>query len=181
MLRELAGGLICYVMPKNIGDVLGLKYMSEILAASGYAELASRRLSYGDPPNFSLWVNHVSVRTGIRDSDRAKTVKELDRVVELILKGRIAEGKRKFYNEFTAPGHVPILLGRGLRVRKGHTELSLALAELGGLKPSLVLAEMLKGQEAMSVGEARKIAERLGTILIEGSVIIDSWFRVHSQ
>jgi len=178
MMRSLAGGLICYVMPRSVGEVLGLKYMVDILRLSGYGELSKKRLRYGDPPNFSLWVNHVDVETGIRDADRAKTIRELDRVVELVLKGEIKSAKRKFYEEFVSPGHVPILLGRSLRERKGHTELSIALAQLAGLRPSLVIVEMLKEGGALSVDEAREVALRLNTILIEGSVIVNEWNRL---
>ncbi len=172
LLRTVAGGLICYVMPLSIGRELGLKYMDEILNEVGFNELTKRRLSYGDPPNFSLWVNHVGAKTGIRDEDRALTIRKLDEVVKLVIEGRVADGRRKFYSEFISPGHVPILLGRGLEVRRGHTELSIALAELVGLRPSLVIAEMLGDEGALSVEEAKEIADYLGTVVIEGNEII---------
>ncbi len=172
LLRTVAGGLICYVMPLSIGRELGLKYMDEILNEVGFNELTKRRLSYGDPPNFSLWVNHVSAKTGIRDEDRALTIRKLDEVVKLVIEGKVSDGRRKFYSEFISPGHVPILLGRGLKVRRGHTELSIALAELVGLRPSLVIAEMLGDGGALSVEEAKEIADYLGTLVIEGDEII---------
>ncbi len=172
LLRTVAGGLICYVMPLSIGRELGLKYMDEILNEVGFNELTKRRLSYGDPPNFSLWVNHVGAKTGIRDEDRALTIRKLDEVAKLVIEGRVADGRRKFYSEFISPGHVPILLGRGLEVRRGHTELSIALAELVGLRPSLVIAEMLGDEGALSVEEAKEIADYLGTVVIEGNEII---------
>ena len=175
MLRSIAGGLICYVMPREVGIRIGLRYMDEILSSAGYGNLSSKRLSYGDPPNFSLWVNHYTVKTGIRDEDRAKTVRELDKVVELVLKGKVDEAKRKFYGEFIAPGHVPILLGRSLKERKGHTELSMTLAILGGLRPSLVIAEVLDEGGAMSVSKVREIAYKLNSIVIEGNTIISEW------
>ncbi len=178
MMRNLAGGLICYVMPRSVGEILGLKYMEDILRSSGYEELSRKRLKYGDPPNFSLWVNHVDVETGIRDTDRAKTIRELDKVVELVLEGEVEKARRKFYEEFVSPGHVPILLGRSLNERKGHTELSIALTQLVGLRPSLVIVEMLKEGGALDVDEARKIALRLNTILIEGSAIINEWSKL---
>ncbi len=175
LLRKLAGGLVCYSMPLKVGDLLGLKYMSDILRTTGYTKLTNKVLGYGDPPNFSLWVNYKDVVTGIRDADRARTIKELDKVVELAIEGRINEARNKFYSEFIAPGHVPILLGRGLEVRRGHTELSLALMELNGLRPSSVIAEMLDEGGALSVEKAYSIAENLGTVLIEGDEIIYFW------
>ena len=180
-LRALAGGLICYSMPLKIGNILGLKYMSDILFKAGYKELTNKVLGYGDPPNFSLWVNHKDVVTGIRDADRARTIRELDNVVTLAIKGKVENARRKFYTDFIAPGHVPILLGRGLRVRRGHTELSLALVELNGLKPSTVIAEMLDEGGALPVGKAQKIAGRLGTVLIRGEEILETWEKSHAN
>ncbi len=175
MLRTLAGGLICFSMPKSVGEVLGLRYMSDILREAGYIELTGKTLKYGDPPNFSLWVNHRNASTGIRDSDRALTIKVLDSVVGLVANGKIDEARRKFINEFVAPGHVPILLGRGLEVRRGHTELSLALAELAGLRPSVVITEVLDEGQAMPVDKVKELASKLGTVVIEGDDIISEW------
>jgi len=176
-LRMFAGGLICFSMPLSVGKALGLRYMDEILRDAGYGKIAGKLLGYGDPPNFSLWVNHINVITGIRDGDRALTIRELHRIVEMVLEGREREALEKFNTEFTAPGHVPVLLGRGLEVRRGHTELSLALMELAGLPPSSVIAEMLDGEGAMSYEDARKVAEKFGSVIIEGAEIIEEWHR----
>ncbi len=177
-MRKTAGGLICYSMPKEVGEVLGLRYMDEILRKAGYGRIAGRPLGYGDPPNFSLWVNHIDVVTGIRDADRAKTIRELDKLVEMVMNGNVSEAKLKFEQEFTAPGHVPVLLGRGLENRKGHTELSLALAVLNGLRPSVVIVEMLDEGGAMSVDKAMEIAESIGSIVVEGDEIIREWSKL---
>lgn len=177
-MRKTAGGLICYSMPKEFGEVLGLRYMDEILKVAGYGRIAGRPLGYGDPPNFSLWVNHIDVVTGIRDADRAKTIRELDKLVEMVMNGNADEARSRFEREFTAPGHVPVLLGRGLKNRKGHTELSLALAELNGLRPSVVIVEMLDDRGAMPVKEAMNIAESIGSIVVEGEEIIREWTRL---
>jgi len=175
VMRREGGGLICYAMPLNVGRVLGLRYMDEILSEAGYGELTSKRLRYGDPPNFSLWVNHRAVVTGIRDSDRARTIRELDAVVEKVLDGRVEEAVRKFREEFVAPGHVPVLLGRGLNVRRGHTELSLALAEMGGLRPSVVIVEVLSESGAATVEQAERLARRFDGVVIEGEDILRAW------
>ncbi|MGC8974869.1 MAG: 3,4-dihydroxy-2-butanone-4-phosphate synthase, partial [Thermoprotei archaeon] len=162
--RKFAGGLTCYVTSKEVGSLLGLQYLEEAFRLLGYEELTRKRLGYGDPPNFSLWVNHVSVKTGIRDSDKAKTIRELDEVVRLITEERNTSlAVKKFYSEFVAPGHVPILLGRDLNVRRGHTELSLALAKLSGLRPSLIITEVLNDGEAATYDEVKKLAEKFST------------------
>lgn len=173
--RKFAGGLTCYVTSKEVGSLLGLQYLEEAFRLLGYEELTRKRLGYGDPPNFSLWVNHVSVKTGIRDSDKAKTIRELDEVVRLITEERNTSlAVKKFYSEFVAPGHVPILLGRDLNVRRGHTELSLALAKLSGLRPSLIITEVLNDGEAATYDEVKKLAEKFSTVVVRGDEIISA-------
>ncbi|MEM1703994.1 MAG: 3,4-dihydroxy-2-butanone-4-phosphate synthase [Zestosphaera sp.] len=173
--RKFAGGLTCYVTSKEVGSLLGLRYLEEVFQLLGYRELTRKRLGYGDPPNFSLWVNHVSVKTGIRDSDKAKTVRELDEIVRLIIEEeKTTLAVRKFYSEFVTPGHLPILLGRGLDVRRGHTELSLALAELSGLRPSLIITEVLSDGDAATYNEVKKLAEKFSTVVVRGDEIISA-------
>ncbi|MEM0474323.1 MAG: 3,4-dihydroxy-2-butanone-4-phosphate synthase [Zestosphaera sp.] len=173
--RKFAGGLTCYVTSKEVGSLLGLRYLEEVFQLLGYRELTRKRLGYGDPPNFSLWVNHVGVKTGIRDSDKAKTVRELDEIVRLIIEEeKTTLAVRKFYSEFVTPGHLPILLGRGLDVRKGHTELSLALAELSGLRPSLIITEVLSDGDAATYNEVKKLAEKFSTVVVRGDEIISA-------
>jgi len=172
-MRTLAGGLICYAMPLAAGRRIGLRYAYEMYAEDPMlAPIAGRVLSYGDKPAFSVWVNSVHVRTGIRDRDRAYTIRMLDRLNELIVSGRLGEARRFLLEEFTVPGHVPVLLGRRLAERRGHTELSLHLAMLAGLRPSTVIVEMLDKGDALSVEEARRVARERGYPLVEGSAII---------
>jgi 3,4-dihydroxy 2-butanone 4-phosphate synthase len=172
-MRVLAGGLICYAMPLAAGRMVGLRYAYELLAEDpALAPIAGRVLSYGDKPAFSVWLNSVRVRTGIRDRDRATTIRALDRLNELIVSGRREEARRFFVKEFTAPGHIPVLLGRRLSERRGHTELSLHLAMLAGLRPSTVIVGMLDRGEALSVEEARRVSREKGYPLVEGTVII---------
>lgn len=173
-MRTLAGGLICYSMPILAGRRLGLRYAHEIYASiPELSPLTKRTLGYGDKPAFSIWINSIRAETGIRDKDRALTIRELNKVLELIIRGDIEEARKYFYENFVAPGHVPILLGRTLSERKGHTELSLHFAMLAGLPPSTVIVEMLDKGTALSVDKARRIAEERGIILLEGSKIIE--------
>lgn len=172
-MRTLAGGLICYAIPYKAGKKIGLEMGYNILSLSpNLAELTKKTLQYGDKPAFSVWVNHIRVTTGIRDKDRYLTIRELNKVADLIFQGRYREARRKFLSEFTTPGHVPILLGQYLRERKGHTELSLYLSMLSGLSPSVVVVEMLSYGDALSLEEARRIAQDKEYPLVEGSDIL---------
>lgn len=174
--RKFAGGLTCYVMPSYVGRELGLRYAEEILNLTGYTKLTQKRLSYGDPPNFSLWVNHISVKTGVRDADKAKTIRGLDEVVRLVVEEKdLRTAVSKFYSEFISPGHVPILMGRNLKVRRGHTELTLAIAEILRLRPSMVITEVLSDGGAASLSEVKHLAEKFSTYLIRADEILELW------
>ena len=162
-LRTLAGGLICFAMPLELGKKLGLTFITEIIKEK-FPELV-KKPRYGDWAAFSIWVNHVSVRTGISDEDRALTVRKLVEVAE-------AGDKERFTKEFMSPGHLPILLARKLKDRRGHTELSVRLMESLGLKPFAVFAEMLDFGKSMELNKAREIAKSLGIPLLRGDDII---------
>jgi len=180
MLRTVAGGLICYVMPYEVGRVLGLKFMDEILSSTEFKDLTGRRLGYGDRPAFSLWVNYVGVRTGISDIDRALTISKLYEVTEYVVRGAVDVGKKMFYGSFMSPGHVPILLSRGVGLRRGHTELSELLARLAGLTPATVIAEVLDEGTSMSLSSARRLAEKLGTVLVDGDTLLQYYLKIHN-
>lgn len=172
MLRKEAGGLICYATEEYVANVLGLPFQVDMLSNYENLKLLIKRPRYGDASPFTVWVNSVDVRTGISDEDRAKTIRKLHEVVALILGGGIEEGKKLFYKSFYSPGHVPILIAKDLRRRRGHTELAIAFAKMAGLLPSVVFAEMLSYGKSMSLEEAREYAERRGLSLISGEDIV---------
>ena len=174
-LRTMAGGLICFATTWTVASGLGLPWGDELIAkVPELRPLTERRLGYGDRPAFTIWVNHMSVRTGISDVDRSKTVAELYKVVKLFVEGRREEAVAKFRNEFQAPGHVPILASRGLRNRRGHTELSIALTALAGLEPATVFAEMLDRGVSLSYSKAREVSERTGIPLVSGDEVVEA-------
>ncbi len=179
LLRSMAGGLICFSTTDHVRRVLGLPFMNELLEKyPGLRALASKRLGYGDPPAFTIWVNHISSVTGIRDPDRALTAKRLEEIVGMIYSGREEEARKAFHEEFMAPGHLPILASRGLRRRKGHTELTVALAMLAGLTPAIVFAEMLVEGGVLSLDKARLLSREKGIPLTTGREIMEEAFRM---
>lgn len=173
MLRREAGGLICHAVSEAVAKELGLPYLSDLLSSSPHlSSLASKRLRYGDAPPYSIYINHLSVRTGISDRDRALTIRRFHDVVDLIISGASAEARRIFYSEFVAPGHVPVLISRGIKNRRGHTELSIAIAEKLGIAPSMVIAEMLDEGDSMRLEKAERYAAERDLILIKGDEIL---------
>jgi 3,4-dihydroxy 2-butanone 4-phosphate synthase len=167
-LRKEAGGLICYVTGSQEASLLKLKFLSDEWKSHPVYSGLVKRPSYGDFPSFMIWVNHVSVTTGISDMDRAKTVRELHRV----LTDHVDDKARYFLDNFYAPGHVPILASRGLEVRRGHTELVTRLAEVLGLPRSMVIAEMLGQGKSLSREMAELYASKNNMIFLEGKDIV---------
>lgn len=179
-LRTKAGGMICFGTSEEVAKALGLSLITDLLKSSGFVRLASRKTGYGDVSAFTLWVNSIEVRTGISDIDRAKTISKLHQVTSLISDGKVEEGRRLFYEEFYTPGHVPILIAKDLKLRRGHTELAVLLARLAGLRPSVVYAEMLDYGTSMSLEKTRRYAKELDLALVTGEEllkVVERWNR----
>jgi 3,4-dihydroxy 2-butanone 4-phosphate synthase/GTP cyclohydrolase II len=79
------------------------------------------------------------VTTGISAYDRAKTI-------------QVAIDDESKADDLARPGHIFPLMARngGVLVRVGHTEASLDLAKLAGLKPSGVICEVMKEDGTMA-------------------------------
>lgn len=102
---------------------------------------------------FTVSVDYVhGTTTGISAEDRYHTVRAL---VEDDVKPE----------DFARPGHVFPLIARdgGVLRRPGHTEASVDLARLAGLKPAGVLCEVMNEKGEMArLPELKEIAKRLG-------------------
>jgi 3,4-dihydroxy 2-butanone 4-phosphate synthase len=178
-MRCDGGGLICVAVHGAASDRLGLPFMSELLKSvsmNGHNSLRSLVEKKGDIPydsrsSFSLWVNHRNTFTGITDNDRAFTINKVGEMVEKVMKGE----KLDFGREFRSPGHVALLRAASglLDERRGQTELSIQLALMSGITPSMVVCEMLDGctGKALSKEDARKYAMRHNMPFIEGKNI----------
>jgi 3,4-dihydroxy 2-butanone 4-phosphate synthase/GTP cyclohydrolase II len=109
---------------------------------------------YGTP--FTVPVDHISCRTGISATERARTVAAV-----------IDPATRP--GELVRPGHLFPLVAKegGVLRRAGHTEATVDLARLAGLAPAGVLCEITDG-----VGMAR--AEKLHALAREHGLPIVS-------
>ncbi len=178
-MRCDGGGLICVAVHGDAADRLGLPFMSELLKSvsmNGHSSLRSLVEKKGDIPydsrsSFSLWVNHRNTFTGITDNDRAFTINKVGEMVEKVMNGE----KLDFGRDFRSPGHVALLRAASglLDERRGQTELSIQLALMSGITPSMVVCEMLDGctGKALSKEDARKYAMRHNMPFIEGKNI----------
>jgi len=163
-LRKDAGGLICLALAKKHADAIGLPFYTEYLSKAGgtLEKLECKKTAYGDAPSFSIAVNNKKVYTGITDNDRALTISEVAKLIES------ENPKQEFIDNFYSPGHVFLLIGRGIENRKGHTELALELARLGEMTGAMVLCEMLGKGKALPKKDARKYAEEKGIVFLNG-------------
>ena len=168
LLRKDGGGLICAAISKKHAETIGLPFLTDLFEKSGgiLSQLACKKTAYGDKPSFTLPINNRKVFTGITDEDRALTISSLDHVL-----GNEIE---KFSEEFYSPGHVHLLIGSGLKNRKGHTELALALGERAGLTGAMVLCEMLGEGRALTRTQAKEYAEKHNFAFLEGKEIIEA-------
>ncbi|MDX8408133.1 MAG: 3,4-dihydroxy-2-butanone-4-phosphate synthase, partial [Mariprofundaceae bacterium] len=101
--------------------------------------------------NFTLSIEAAEgVTTGISAFDRAHTIRTA-----------IQDGAKA--SDLHSPGHVFPLLSRdgGLLVRAGHTEASVDLARLAGLKPAGVICEIMNEDGSMArMPELKKFAKK---------------------
>lgn len=185
-MRRDAGGLICMAIPRTLSDRIGVPFMTDIMesASSRYPLLSGLNpndIPYGDKPSFSITLNHRSTFTGITDNDRALTIRELAQLVKKCADPTVSQEdlRRELTQNFRSPGHVHLLLAVDGRFpkRAGHTELSLALAEMAGISPATVVCEMLDNQtgNALSKQDAERYARERHLAFIEGKDIMEAF------
>jgi 3,4-dihydroxy 2-butanone 4-phosphate synthase/GTP cyclohydrolase II len=137
-------GLICTPIPEEVATRLELHPMArENTESHGTAFTVSVDGAHG-------------VGSGISAADRARTI------ATLVNPGSVPSDLRR-------PGHVFPLVARagGVRVRPGHTEAAVDLAELAGLPPAGVICEVLREDGEPARGkELEGIAKRFAMPLI---------------
>ncbi|BBB32398.1 3,4-dihydroxy 2-butanone 4-phosphate synthase / GTP cyclohydrolase II [Thermotomaculum hydrothermale] len=144
-------GLICVAITQEIADRLDLKPM---------AQKNTARHSTA----FTESVDALEgTTTGISAQDRAITVKVL-----------IDENSKP--EDLARPGHIFPLIAKkgGVLKRAGHTEASVDLARLAGLKPSGVLCEIMNDDGTMArMPELEKISEKFNIPIITIADLIE--------
>ena len=174
IMRKDAGGLICTAIHPEICDKLGIPFMVDILEFASQKfkvlkELYPHDIPYDEKSSFSITINHRKTFTGITDKDRAFTIKKL---AELVKEERFND----FGKEFRSPGHVTLLRAAEglLKSRQGHTEMTVALAEMANLIPITTICEMMGDDgDAMSKTETKRYAERHNLVYLSGEEIIN--------
>ncbi|AKK03219.1 GTP cyclohydrolase II/3,4-dihydroxy-2-butanone 4-phosphate synthase [Corynebacterium epidermidicanis] len=119
---------------------------------------------------YTVTVDAATGTTGISAISRAETLR------------RLADPNRG-PADFTRPGHVVPLRARtgGVLVRAGHTEASVDLARLAGLRPAAVLCEVVSEDNPVEMArlpELRRFADTHGLKLISIEQLIE-WRRAN--
>ncbi len=126
-----ARGLVCVALPPEDVERLEIPMMADIARDPGGRANVSP---------FTVSVEAAAgVSTGISAHDRARTI------AALADPGSTAA-------DLVMPGHVFPLRGhpRGLAARRGHTEASLALMRLAGIRPAAVICEIMNDDGTMA-------------------------------
>ncbi|MEE9252992.1 MAG: bifunctional 3,4-dihydroxy-2-butanone-4-phosphate synthase/GTP cyclohydrolase II [Thermodesulfobacteriota bacterium] len=131
-------GLVCLAITKDKADLLGLEPI---------------RPENSPVPQYTAFTISIDARkgisTGISAYDRALTIKNA-----------ISDDARP--SDFIRPGHVFPLISRqgGVLVRAGHTEGSVDLMRLAGMKPASVICEIMNDDGDMArLPDLEKFAE----------------------
>ncbi|WP_163565962.1 bifunctional 3,4-dihydroxy-2-butanone 4-phosphate synthase/GTP cyclohydrolase II [Helicobacter suis] len=125
-MAKYARGLICVALTQKIAHQFDLKPM----------------VSHNDSKHetaFTISIDAKAAKTGISAYERSLTI-------ELLCK----EESRA--EDFVRPGHIFPLIAKeeGVLVRTGHTEASVDLCKLAGLKPISVICEIMKEDGSMA-------------------------------
>ena len=136
-MAGLARGLICLPVAADYAKKLGLPPMSAV--NSDNHETA-----------FLVSIDHIETTTGISAAERALTARKL-------------VAADAVPSDFRRPGHLFPLLARphGVLERRGHTEATVDLCRLAGLKPAGLCCEIMREDgEMMRTKELLSLAER---------------------
>jgi 3,4-dihydroxy 2-butanone 4-phosphate synthase/GTP cyclohydrolase II len=140
-------------MVRNGCGILGLALAPALCARLNLEPVPGANAS----PEATPWTPHIDARTGITTGtsafDRARTIQVA--IDDATTPNDIVRGK----------GHVPCLRARagGVLVRAGHTEGSVDLARLAGLKEAAVICEIMNADGSMArLPDLRQFCARHG-------------------
>lgn len=137
-------GIVCLCLDNRIADHLQLPPM-----------VADNTSRHGTPFTVSIEARH-GVTTGVSAADRTVTV-------------LMAASENARPEDLVRPGHIFPLRAHDQRVhgRRGHTEGSVLIAELAGLRPAAILCELMNPDGTMMRGQAvRDYAEQHGLTIV---------------
>ncbi len=157
LMASEAKGLICMPMSGDLCDRLGLDQMVTNNTDNHCTA-------------FTVSIDHVDTTTGISAAERSVTAMKT-----------VEDGAKP--SDFRRPGHMFPLRARegGVLVRDGHTEATVDLCRLAGLKPCGLCCEIMREDGTMMrTSELLKFAERLDLTVITITDLIEYRMRNES-
>ncbi len=150
MIRE-GSGIVCLCLTDEAANRLELPLMVE-----------NNESRYGTAFTVTIEARE-GVTTGVSAKDRVTTIR-----------AAIAEGATA--HDLARPGHVfPLRAAKGgVQERTGHTEGSVELARMAGLKPAAVLCELTNPDGTMTKGEQiERFSERHGMVVLSIAELVE--------
>jgi 3,4-dihydroxy 2-butanone 4-phosphate synthase len=148
-------GIVCLCLDNGIADRLDLPPM-----------VRDNTSPHGTPFTVSIEARH-GVTTGVSAADRTVTV-------------LMAVAENAQADDLVRPGHIFPLRAHDERTRgrRGHTEGSVLLAELAGLRPAAILCELMNPDGTMMRGqEVRDYAEKHDLVITSIAALSEVDFR----
>lgn len=179
-IKDVSNNSLNAVITHEFAQKLGLLGLEQALQKI-YPDLeCCVRINVDKRPNFTFPVDYFSVKSGSTYTDLSLTLNSL---VELFAKAeKISEPeslRSTFFHNFVIPGHLPLLIASEslLDVRKGHTELGIALAMSASIIPILVISELidLETGETIDQEKSLKIAYERSIPYLYGEDILLMW------
>lgn len=156
-IASYAKGLICTPISEGMANRLGLLPM--VAENTDNHETA-----------FTVSIDHVSTTTGISAAERAATI-------------RACVDPNSTPKDFRRPGHTFPLIAKkgGVLVRAGHTEATVDLCRLAGLKECGVCCEIMDDDGTMARGQKiYELAQKFGLKYITIKALAD-YCRIHDK
>lgn len=156
-IASYAKGLICAPISEGMANRLGLLPM--VAENTDNHETA-----------FTVSIDHVSTTTGISAAERAATI-------------RACVDPNSTPKDFRRPGHTFPLIAKkgGVLVRAGHTEATVDLCRLAGLKECGVCCEIMDDDGTMARGQKiYELAQKFGLKYITIKALAD-YCRIHDK
>jgi len=143
MIRKCSG-IVCLCLTNEKADILNLPYMIE-----------ENTSSFQTPFTITIEAKE-GITTGVSAKDRLRTI-------------QIACKENTKGNDLARPGHIFPLRAKdnGVLERKGHTEGSIDLMKLAGLKPEAALCELMNDDGTMAKNDTIiRFAKKYGLIVL---------------
>ncbi|XP_024375117.1 uncharacterized protein [Physcomitrium patens] len=188
LLRTQAGGEMYMSVGHEVASAFGLPYIGNVLALTEvsakfpvfqYMEKSKGEMCQGSC-SVGVSLDHRTTKTGAPDVERSYTCRRLAELFQEVkeMETSVDASQRRFGEEFHTPGHIFLCVenGKGLSVRTGHTELSIALANAAGVTPVMVGCVMLSNDGddfgALRPAPARAWAASRNIPFLTGSEIV---------